>query len=88
MVDSPSRATLIGHEEQLAATLENDILLRERGVIDPAQERLLAIRQSSITEVLAGFERSLENTTPKHRKLTMTRVRRLIEVCGSRRPAS
>jgi len=64
--------------EQLAAKLENEVLLRKRGMIDPAQERLLAIRQSSIAEHLVAFERSLSNTTPKHQKLTMTRVRRLI----------
>lgn len=36
--------------EQLAAKLENEVLLRKRGMIDPAQERLLAIKQSPITE--------------------------------------
>jgi hypothetical protein len=65
--------------EQLAAKLENEVMLRKRGMIDPAQERLMAIRQSPIQESLVGFERSMENTTPKHRKLTMTRVRRLVE---------
>ena len=71
-----------GLTEQLAAKLENEVLLRRRGMIDPAQERLLAVRQSPIEEALAAFERSLENTTPKHRKLTMTRVRRLVEAGG------
>jgi site-specific recombinase XerD len=71
-----------GLTEQLAAKLENEVLLRRRGMIDPARERLLAIKQASIQEHLAAFERSLENTTPKHRKLTMTRVRRLIRACG------
>jgi hypothetical protein len=70
-----------GLTEQLAAKLENEVLLRQRGMIDPAQERLLA-RQSPIDEALATFERSLENTTPKHQKLTMTRVRRLVGACG------
>ena len=35
-----------GLTEQLAAKLENEVLLRRRGMIDPAQERLIAIRQS------------------------------------------
>ena len=35
-----------GLTEQLAAKLENEVLLRKRGMIDPAQERLLAIKQS------------------------------------------
>ena len=68
--------------EQLAAKLENEVLLRKRGMIDPAQERLLAIKQSPITEHLDAFDRSLANNTPKYRKLTMTRVRRVVEGCG------
>ena len=72
-----------GLTEQLAAKLENEVMLRRRGMIDPAQERTLAIRQSSIEEHLAAFDRSLDNTTPKHRKLTMTRVRRLVEASGA-----
>ena len=68
-----------GLTEQLAARLENEVMLRRRGMIDPAEERSLAIRQSPIGDHLAAFERSLDNTTPKHRKLTMTRVRRLVE---------
>jgi integrase len=71
-----------GLTEQLAAKLENEAMLRRRGMIDPAQERLLAIKQSPIEEQLAAFERSLDNTTEKHRKLTMTRVRRLVEGGG------
>jgi len=68
-----------GLTEQLAAKLENEVMLRKRGMIDPAQERLLAIKQSPIGDSLAAFDRSLDNTTPKHRKLTMTRVRKLVE---------
>src|SRR4051812_4441573 len=67
-----------GLTEQLAAKLENEVLLRRRGMIDPAQERLLAIKQSPVEGHLTAFERSLDNTTPKHRGLTMARVRRLI----------
>ena len=73
-----------GLTEQLAAKLENEVMLRKRGMIDPAQERLLAIKQSPIADHLAAFDRSLENTTPKHRKLTMTRVRRLVEASGAK----
>jgi len=73
-----------GLTEQLAAKLENEVMLRKRGMIDPAQERLLAVKQSPIADALAAFERSLDETTPKHRKLTMTRVRRLIEASGTR----
>ena len=73
-----------GLTEQLAAKLENEVLLRRRGMIDPAQERLLAVKQAPIAEALATFERSMDNTTAKHRKLTMTRVRRLVEASGFR----
>ncbi len=67
--------------EQLAAKLENEVLLRKRGMIDPAQERLLGIKQSPIEEHLQAFDRSLANNTAKHRRLTMTRVRRVVEGC-------
>ena len=70
--------------EQLAAKLENEVLLRKRGMIDPAQERTLAIKKLPIGEALAAFERSLDNTTPKHVKLTMTRVRALVEDSGAK----
>ena len=71
-----------GLTEQLAAKLESEVMLRKRGMIDPAQERLLAIKQAPITEHLDAFDRSMANTTPKHRKLSMTRVRRVIEGGG------
>jgi site-specific recombinase XerD len=70
--------------EQLAAKLENEVMLRKRGMIDPAQERLLSIRQSPISGHLDAFDRSMANNTPKHRKLTMTRVWRVVEGCGFR----
>ena len=70
-----------GLTEQLAAKLESEVMLRKRGMIDPAQERLLAIKQAPIAEHLDAFDRSMANTTPKHRKLTMTRVRRAVEGC-------
>ncbi len=68
--------------EQLAAKLEHEVMLRKRGMIDPAQERLLAIKKSPIEDHLAAFDRSMANNTQKHRKLTMTRVRRVVEGCG------
>ena len=36
-------------------------MLRKRGMIDPAQERLLAIKQAPIAEHLDAFERSMDN---------------------------
>ena len=71
-----------GLTEQLAAKLETEVLLRRRGMIYPEQERLLAIKQSVVQSHLEMFERAIDNNTPKHRKLTMTRIRRLIDRCG------
>jgi site-specific recombinase XerD len=71
-----------GLTEQLAAKLENEVLLRKRGMIDPLAEQIIARKQSPVAEALDAFRRSLDNTTPKHQRLTMTRVRRLVEGCG------
>lgn len=70
--------------EQLGSKLENEVMLRRRGMIDPTQERLLAIKQSPIEAHLEAFDRSMSNTTEKHRKLMMSRVRRIIEGCKFR----
>jgi len=68
-----------GLTEQLAAKLENEVMLRKRGMIDPLAEQLAIKRQSLVADALDAFRRSLDNTTPKHQKLTMTRVTRLVE---------
>ena len=73
-----------GLTEQLASKLETEVMLRKRGMIDPESERLLAIKKSTIDSHLEVFERALDNATPKHRKLTISRIRRLIEQCGIR----
>ncbi len=73
-----------GLTEQLAARLESEAMLRRRGMIDPGHEKALAVRRSPIDGHLAAFDRSLANNTPKHRKLTMTRVRRAVAGCGFR----
>jgi hypothetical protein len=57
-------------------------MLRRRGVIDPEHEKLAKGRQILVADALTAFDRSLENTTPEHRNLTMTRVRRLVEAGG------
>jgi site-specific recombinase XerD len=71
-----------GLTEQLASKLENEALLRKRGIIDPLAEQQVARKQAPIAESLDDFERSMENNTGKHKRLTMTRVRRLVEACG------
>ena len=73
-----------GLTEQLAAKLENEVMLRKRGMIDPLAEQLAVRRQSLVTDALDAFRRSMDNTTPKHQKSTMTRVTRLVEASGAK----
>lgn len=68
--------------EQLGAKLENEVMLRRRGLIDPAQEKFAAQKKVPVEGHLAAFEKGLAHATPKHIKLTMTRVRRIVEGCG------
>jgi hypothetical protein len=73
-----------GLTEQLAAKLENEVMLRKRGMIDPLAEQLVVRRQSLVADALDAFRRSMDNTTPKHQQLTMTRVKRLVEASGAK----
>jgi site-specific recombinase XerC len=68
--------------EQLGAKLENEAMLRERGLIDPEDERLAQQRAFPISGHLVAFEKSLAPNTEKYIKQLMSRVRRLIEECG------
>lgn len=73
-----------GLTEQLAAKLENEALLRSRGMIDAKQEALNERQASPIEEHLAAFERSLvgKANTEKHVGLAMSRIRRIVDGCG------
>ncbi len=44
-----------GLTEQLASKLENEVMLRKRGLIDPAQEKLATQRNKSIQNHLDAF---------------------------------
>lgn len=68
--------------EQMAAKLEHDVMLRKRGLLDPAQEREAEIRTSSLGHHLKEFEKSLGNNTAKYTRQTMNRIRRVINGCG------
>jgi len=46
------------------------------------QDRIAGHGQTPINKHLSSFEESLADNTPKYTKLTMTRVRRIIEGCG------
>jgi len=68
--------------EQLAAKLENEAMLRKRGMIDPQQEKLADQRRTPIGDHLDAFERELSSNTEKYSKLTMSRVRRIVRGCA------
>lgn len=69
-----------GLTEQLAKQLENEARRRSSGLIDPLEDELAAQRRRPIAEHVEEFETHLvtKATTPKHVKLTMTRIRRLL----------
>lgn len=64
--------------EQLAAQLENEVLLCKRGLIDPQQKKHADQRKLPIEQHLSAFEKSIGAATPKHVKLTMSRLRAII----------
>lgn len=70
--------------EQMAAKVEHEVMLRKRGLIDPEQERQHEVQTSSLEKHLTAFETSLGDNTPKHIKLTMARIRCVIDGCGFR----
>jgi integrase len=69
--------------EQLAAKLEMNAQLRRMGMIDPQQEELAERKRSGVEDHLQQFEKSLarRKNTAKHVRLTMGRVRRVIDGC-------
>ena len=71
-----------GLTEQLAAKLESEARLRKTGLIDPEQERYVEVKQAALKTHLAAFEESLADNSPKHAKVTMARVNRIVEGCG------
>ena len=71
-----------GLTEELAAKLESEARQRTTGLIDPSQDRVATHRSAAIAEHLSAFEESLSDNTEKHVKLTMSRVRRVIDGCG------
>ena len=69
-----------GLTEQLAATLENEVMLRVRGLIDPALEATAVHRRKHIAKHVDDFEAALgrRGVTANHVELTMMRIRRII----------
>jgi hypothetical protein len=68
--------------EQLGAKLENEAMLRTRGLIDPDDERIATQKATLVTVHLEAFERSLAPNSEKYVKLLMNRIRRLVKECG------
>ena len=71
-----------GLTEQLAGKLETEARLRRTGMIDEDQERLAATKKTPLSELLALFETSLADNSPKYVKLTMSQVRRVVNGTG------
>lgn len=70
-----------GLAQQLAATLENEALLRKRGIIDPTQEHFAKQKTTPLEGHLKAFEESLAKRSPTHIKKTVNRVRRIVSGC-------
>ena len=72
-----------GLTEQLAAKIENEVMLRKSGLIDPQQERVAEQKRRPIEDHLQEFEGHLEGkgNTGKHVKLTLQRVRAVVNGC-------
>ncbi|TWT41394.1 Tyrosine recombinase XerC [Botrimarina hoheduenensis] len=68
--------------EAKAAKLEEHARLCRDGLIDPAQQLARDSRRTPIEAHLTAFERSLQKTSPKHVKLVMSRVRRIVGDAG------
>ena len=70
-----------GLTEELAGKLELEARLRTTGLIDGEVDRLAAHKLLPIEQQLNSFADSLADNSPKHVKLTMWRVRRVVTGC-------
>ena len=73
-----------GLTKQLAAKMEMESRQRRLGLIDAEQEEHAEIRKSDVEKHLKDYERSLRSkeNSEKHVKLTLSRVRRIVDGCG------
>ena len=67
--------------EELAENLEHHVRRRREGLVDPDEERRRDARVGSIEDHLTAFENGLGKNTSKHVRLTMSRVRKIINGC-------
>lgn len=71
-----------GESKDLGLSLEKEARRRRRGLVDPQEVRAAEHRRRPIQEHLEAFERSLSDTTVKHTKLTLSRVKLIVAGCS------
>lgn len=73
-----------GLSEQLGAKLENEVMLRKRGLINPEMERLSLSQRSLIESHITKYRAVLSgrDTSAKHITLTINRIKAVVEGCG------
>jgi site-specific recombinase XerD len=73
-----------GLSEQLGAKLENEVMLRKRGLIDPEMDNYSQSQKSAIAGHVEKYRTILasRDATSKHIGLTISRVKAVIEGCG------
>ena len=74
--------------KQIAAEREKAVMLRKKGFIDPAQERLAREARRPLAEHVADYGRFLadKGNTSKHVAETLRSIRRVAALCGAERP--
>ena len=72
-----------GSTQQLASQMENEAAKRRMGLIDPEQEERAKRKELLIEEQLLAFKKAqhAKKNTDKHVKLTMGRIRTVIDGC-------
>jgi integrase len=68
--------------KQIAADLENEVLLHKRGLIDPTTERIASNERKRVKDHLRDFEAALQakGNTQKHVELSLSRARRVADL--------
>ena len=68
--------------EELAEKFEREVRRRKEGLVDPDEERRRDARVTAMAEHLSEFEKGLGKNTGKHVKLTMSRIKKIVNGCG------
>jgi len=82
--DSGKRRRVVGYtdkrlSEQKGMQLEREAKLRRDGLVDQESEKKVAHRAAPIESQLSSYENSFVQVTEKHKKLTMSRIRRVCQ---------